>query len=84
MEKNVKKMLFDNVENPWEFVVNAVERYKKEFLKTSKIGRAPSIDTVLEAYITELMEEESASEEDLDATEEESLNSEAETAVTDA
>ncbi len=56
MEEKIKKMLKDNVENPWEFSVKAALRYKKEFLKTSKIGSPPSIDNVVGRYILEQVE----------------------------
>ena len=56
MEENIKKMLYDNVENPWEFVIKAASRYKQEFIKTSKIGKPPAIDEVMGAYVRELTE----------------------------
>lgn len=56
MEEKVKKMLYDNVENPWEFVVKASKKYKEEFVKTSKIGRAPSVDAIMGAYIADITE----------------------------
>ena len=47
MENYIKKDLYDNTENSWEFVLEVSEMYKKEFAKTSKIGQPPKIDDVI-------------------------------------
>jgi hypothetical protein len=47
VKEEVKKMLYDEIENPWEFVVKAAGEYKKEFRKTAKIGVPPKIDDML-------------------------------------
>jgi len=48
VEEKVKRVLFNSVDNPWEFVVEAAKEYKKEFRKTSKIGLPPHVDDILE------------------------------------
>ena len=47
MEEYIKKELYDNIENPWEFVLEVADMYKVEFAKTSKIGQPPRIEDVL-------------------------------------
>jgi len=64
VDEKTRKMLNDNVENPWDFVVEAAKRYKKEFIKTSKIGRPPAIDEVMGEYIKEIVEGPEENKED--------------------
>lgn len=47
MKKEVKKVLLNSIDHPWEFVVEAAVEYKKRFKKTYKIGEPPSVDQVL-------------------------------------
>ena len=47
MEDYIKKELYDNTENSWEFVLELAAMYKKEFVKTSKIGQPPKIDDII-------------------------------------
>ena len=70
MEEKIREMLYDKVENPWEFVIKAAEKYKVEFNKTSMIGRAPSVDDVMGAYMLELAEGETAAAEEAEKKEE--------------
>ena len=83
MEEKIRQMLYDNVDNPWEFVVKAAGRYKKEFQKTSKIGRAPSVEAVMGDYIKELTEGAAAGEGGA-SPEAETLKKETEISVSDA
>ena len=53
MELKVKKLLYNNIENPWDFIVKASAVYKEEFRKTSKTGNPPRIDDILSRMILE-------------------------------
>lgn len=63
MEEEVKKKLYNDIENPWKFVLKAIKVYKDEFRKTSKIGSPPKIDNILERVLTDDTEEELPTEE---------------------
>lgn len=58
VDEEIKKKLYNDVENPWEFVIEASKEYKKEFRKTAKIGEPPNIDDILEKIIEEKKEKE--------------------------
>lgn len=51
MDEKIKRKLYDEVKDPWAFVIRASKYYKSEFRKTSKIGIPPKIDDILEAVI---------------------------------
>ena len=53
MDEKVRKALYNHVDNPWKFIVEAADEYKKEFRKTSKIGVPPSVDEFLSKKIME-------------------------------
>ena len=61
MEEKVRKALYDHVDNPWEFIVESADEYKKEFAKTSKIGVPPSVDEILSKKIMEKLDEKKKS-----------------------
>lgn len=53
MKEEVKKKIYDNIDNSWEYVLRSAKKYKEEFKKTAKIGEPPHIDDILEEIILE-------------------------------
>ncbi|GEM_PF-2813455 len=53
MDEKTRKLIINNVDNPWEFAVKASKKYKEEFLKTAGIGSPPKIDKVMADLIIE-------------------------------
>lgn len=51
VEEDMKKRLYDEVDDIWGFVLKASEIYKEEFRKTAKIAQAPRIDDIIEQTI---------------------------------
>ncbi|MFC2091324.1 hypothetical protein ACFLTD_00945 [Elusimicrobiota bacterium] len=60
MDEEGRRIVYDNIEDPWAFVLRATRLYKKEFLKTSKIGQPPKVDDIIV---------QAASDKDLDTIE---------------
>jgi hypothetical protein len=58
MKEDVKQKVYDDITEPWEFVLKASERYKREFRKTAKIGVPPKIDDIVEKTVLGVEEEE--------------------------
>ena len=51
VEKSVMKLMYNNIENSWEFIKKATKVYEEEFAKTSKIGTPPKIDDIIERVL---------------------------------
>ncbi|MBN2407227.1 MAG: hypothetical protein JXJ19_05980 [Elusimicrobia bacterium] len=47
MDRDTMRILYDKIENPWEFIVKASKEYKEEFRKTSKIGNPPKLEDIM-------------------------------------
>ncbi len=59
MKEKVRKKIYNNIDDSWEYVLRSAKKYKEEFKKTAKIGEPPHIDDILESII---IEDEIASE----------------------
>jgi hypothetical protein len=66
MDEDKRKIVYDDIEDPWEFVIRASERYKKAFRKTAKIGMPPKVDEIIVNTVlgVEEVNEDSAVEEE--------------------
>ena len=51
MKEGLMKKLYDKVDNQWEFVISASNKYDEEFKKTAKIGEPPKIEDIMEKVL---------------------------------
>lgn len=58
MSEEKKIRTYDDIDDPWAFVIEASQRYKREFRKTSKIGTPPKVDDIIEKTLLGVEEEE--------------------------